>query len=234
MKGCDHAMARWSRFGISSARGLRIWCRLSIPLYLRLVFNEPEILDGRRSLFGSKKRTSWRRHHPSSRRRHQQLRRLAPFRLRVCYRGTYNYAGAINVRVTPPSLSSATNPVAWPAISGFRAPMMATTMTMMPWGPRNTNLVLCAGWSTTPPPVIPEFIARQFMYSPSVTEVHASDCNKSVRMTILASLSFNFGIFIYWVLLFQKVPFFCVFQLLSSHLAHEFSFCVFLFNFFII
>lgn len=67
-----------------------------------------------------------------------------------------------------------TCPVAWPGVSGFRAPMMGMAMTMvpwmshrreMPWGRCNPNLAMGGSSATTTlPPVMPEFVARQFVY----------------------------------------------------------------------
>ncbi|RWV85826.1 hypothetical protein BHE74_00022838 [Ensete ventricosum] len=65
-------------------------------------------------------------------------------------------------------------PVAWPGVSGFRAPMMGMAMTMvpwmshrreMPWGRCNPNLAMGGSSATTTlPPVMPEFVARQLVY----------------------------------------------------------------------
>ncbi|CAL9185809.1 unnamed protein product [Musa hybrid cultivar] len=67
--------------------------------------------------------------------------------------------------------TSATYPVTSRGISGFRAPVMGTTVIPwasyrqeMPRGPWSANLPMGATSSMIPPPVMPEFVARQFMY----------------------------------------------------------------------
>ncbi|RWW05243.1 hypothetical protein GW17_00031488, partial [Ensete ventricosum] len=67
--------------------------------------------------------------------------------------------------------TSATYPVTGRCISGFRAPVMGTTVIPwasyqqgMPRGPWSANLPTGATSSMIPPPAMPEFVARQFMY----------------------------------------------------------------------